>query len=162
MKIMGIDPGVATAGYGVISSNKNGIVVIESGWIHTSKEDERGKRFISSFRQARAIIKKHSPDIISIEKLFFFINAKTAISVAEFTGVIKLAAALEGIPVVEYPPLTVKLEITGNGKADKSAVKRAIRNLVNVRSPKRKKTHFDDVCDALAIAICHAKKICYT
>jgi len=158
MKILGIDPGVATSGYGIISCEKRKILTLESGWISTSKNDGKNERLISTFRQTREIIKKHHPDVISIEKLFFFINAKTVMSVAEFMGVIKLAAALEKVPVVEYAPLAIKMEVTGNGKADKKAVKSSVRKLLNIRSPKRKKTHFDDVSDALAVAICHAKK----
>lgn len=158
MKILGIDPGVATSGYGVILCHDLKIETIDSGWILTSKNDDKYKRLISLFQQTKHIIKKHSPDVISIEKLFFFANAKTAITVAEFTGVIKLAAALEKIPVVEYPPLAVKMEVTGNGRADKKEVKSSIRKLLSIRSPKRKRTHFDDVSDALAVAICHAKK----
>lgn len=158
MIILGIDPGVATAGYGVISCVGKKISAVDFGWISTSKEDEKGQRLISTFRQTRGIIKKHRPNVVSVEKLFFFINAKTAMLVAEFTGVIRLAAALEKVPVVEYAPLAIKMEVTGSGKADKKMVKSSVRKLLNVRSPKRKKTHFDDVSDALAVAICHARK----
>jgi len=158
MKILGIDPGVATSGYGVISYDKKNFLVIESGWILTSKNDDRDERLISIFNQTREIIKKHQPDIVSIEKLFFFINAKTVMSVAEFMGVIKLAAALEKVPIVEYAPLSIKMEVTGNGRANKNEIKHSVRKILNVRSPKKKKTHYDDLCDALAVAICHAKK----
>ena len=158
MIILGIDPGTATTGYGVITCNNKGVCAIESGWILTPKEDNKDIRLISAFNQTREIIKKFQPDIISIERLFFFANAKTAMNVAEFGGVIRLAAALEKIEVVEYAPLAIKSEVAGNGRADKKMVKSAVRKILKVRSPKKKKTHFDDVCDAFAVAICHAKK----
>lgn len=158
MKILGIDPGTATTGYGVITCDGKKLLAIDSGWISTSKDDDKGKRLISTFQQTRAVIKKHKPDIVSIERLFFFINAKTAMAVAESGGVIRLAAALENVPFVEYAPLSIKLEVTGTGKADKKMVKTAVRKLLNVRSPNKKRTHFDDVSDALAVAICHARK----
>lgn len=158
MKILGIDPGTATTGYGLILCENNKILALESGWISTSKDDIKGKRLISTFEQTRAVIKKHRPDIVSIERLFFFINAKTAMAVAESGGVIRLAAALEKVPFIEYAPKAIKLEVAGIGNADKDKVKVAVRKLLHVRSPKKKKTHFDDVSDAFAVAICHAKK----
>ncbi|HNP89356.1 MAG: Crossover junction endodeoxyribonuclease RuvC [Microgenomates group bacterium ADurb.Bin219] len=158
MKILGIDPGTATTGYGVITCEKGKFCVIESGWISTSKDDGKGKRLISTFEQTRSVIQKHRPDIVSIERLFFFINAKTAMTVAESGGVIRLAAALENVPFIEFAPKSIKLEITGYGRADKTMVKSAVRKILNVRSPKKKKTHFDDVSDALAVALCYARK----
>jgi crossover junction endodeoxyribonuclease RuvC len=158
MIILGIDPGTATTGYGVISCDGKKICAVDWGWISTSKDDGKEKRLISTFQQTRAVIKKHKPDIVSIERLFFFINAKTAMSVAESGGVIRLAAALEKVPFNEYAPLAIKLEVTGTGKADKKMVKTAVRKLLNVRSPNKRRTHFDDVSDALAVAICHAQK----
>lgn len=155
MIILGIDPGTATTGYGVVSCLKKGFKVLELGWISTSKDDGRDKRLVSTFKQTRAIIKKHQPDIVSLERLFFFINAKTAIAVAESGGVIKLASALEKVPFVEYAPLSIKMAVTGKGNADKELVKKAVRKMLKVRSPRKKKTHFDDVTDALAVAICH-------
>jgi crossover junction endodeoxyribonuclease RuvC len=156
MIILGIDPGTATTGYGVVRcGEKNHYQVIESGWISTSKDDERDKRLLSTFKQTRAIIKKHRPNVIALERIFFSLNVRTAMSVAESGGVIKLASAIEKVPFTEYTPLTVKMAVTGKGKADKKLVKKTVRKLLNVRSPKKKKTHFDDVTDALALAICH-------
>lgn len=158
MKILGIDPGTATIGIGLIECNSNGFSVIESGWIQTPKENGAGERLLQIYKETTALIRKHHPDIIAIERLFFFINAKTAMSVAESMGVIKLAAETEKIKVETYPPLQIKLSITGNGRADKKMVKSAVRSILKVRSPKKKKTHFDDLCDALAVAICCAFK----
>jgi len=79
-------------------------------------------------------------------------------AVSESTGVIRLAATRKKVPVVEYTPMQVKKEVTGSGRADKKEMKKEVRKLLKFRSPNRKKTHFDDVCDALAVAICHARK----
>lgn len=158
MIIFGIDPGMATSGYGVVDCSEGKIRMIEMGWLATSKDDPKEKRLISIYEQTRTLIKKYKPDVISIERLFFFINLKTAMVVAEFGGVIRLAAAMENIPLVEYAPLSVKLEVTGKGNADKKMVKEAVRKILHVSSPKRKKTYFDDVADALAMTICHARK----
>lgn len=162
MKILGIDPGTATTGYGVITCEGDKFCVIESGWISTSKDDEKNKRLISTFEQTRAVIIKHRPDIVSIERLFFFMNAKTAMAVAESGGVIRLAAALENVPFIEYAPKAIKMEVTGSGKADKKMIKTAVRKILKVRSPNKKRTHFDDVSDALAVALCYAKKCLLT
>jgi len=158
MIIFGIDPGMATSGYGVVECKNRDIKVIEMGWLTTSKDDPKEKRLISLYKQTRSLLKKHKPDIISIERLFFFINLKTAMVVAEFGGVIRLAAAMENVPLIEYAPLSVKLEVVGTGKADKKMVKSAVKKILHVSSKKNKKTYFDDVADALAMTICHARK----
>jgi len=158
MKILGIDPGMATIGVGVVECNGKDLSAAYFGWIETPKENGSGERLLQIYNETRALIKKHQPDVIALERLFFFINARTAMSVAESIGVIKLAAESEGIKVETYAPLQVKLTIAGSGKADKKAVKSAVRSILKVRSPNKKKTHFDDLCDALALAICYAKK----
>lgn len=158
MKILGIDPGTATIGIGVVECDGENLSAVYFGWIETSKDDGAGKRLVQIHKEIKELIQKHQPDIIAIEKLFFFINAKTAMAVAESIGVIKLAAESEGTKVESYAPLQVKLAITGNGRADKKMVKSAVRSILKIRSPKKKKTHFDDLCDALAVAICYAKK----
>jgi len=158
MKILGVDPGTATIGIGVIECEGTKLSAVDFGWIETPKENGTGERLLQIYNETRALIKKHKPDVIAIEKLFFFINAKTAMAVAESIGVIKLAAESEGKKVESYAPLQVKLTVTGSGRADKKMVKAAVRSILKVRSPKKKKTHFDDLCDALAVAICYAKK----
>jgi len=134
--------------------------MVDMGWLATSKDDPKEKRLISIYEQTRSLLQKHRPDVISIERLFFFINLKTAMVVSEFGGVIRLAAAMENIPLVEYAPLSVKLEVVGKGNADKKMVKQAVKKILHVSNPRNKKTYFDDVADALAMTICHARK-CY-
>ena len=160
MLILGIDPGTATTGFGLIQTNDhNGTFqLVQFGWIKTDKDQLREKRLLEIHKGILALIKSRQPDVLAIERLFFATNAKTAMVVSEATGVIRLAAAKNKLPVFDYAPMQVKMEICGSGKADKSMVKKQVRKLLSFRSPNHKKTHFDDVCDALAVAICHARK----
>lgn len=160
MIILGIDPGTATTGFGLIKTTKKNFSLVNFGWIETNKNEIWGKRLTTIHKEITTLIKNHKPDVLALERLFFAANAKTAMTVSEATGVIRLAATRAKVPVVEYVPMQVKMEICGSGKADKNQVKKEIRKLLSFRSPNRKKTHFDDVCDALAVAICHARKTC--
>ncbi len=159
MKILGIDPGMATTGYGAIGIKRGNIELLDFGWIKTSKELETTKRFDQMYREMLALLRQIKPDVMAVERLFFNFNVKTAISVSEATGVILLAGAKQRVEVVRYTPLKVKRVVTGYGRASKQEMKKKMRRLLSFRSPKRKKTHFDDVCDALAIAVCHAKMV---
>jgi len=160
MIILGIDPGTATTGYGLLKVNKRKkeFELLKFGWIKTPKEMKTEKRLDMIYKEMLGLLKNHKPDVLSIERLFFATNVKTAIGVSEATGVIRLSAARRKIPVVDYAPMQIKLVVAGSGRADKKKMKKEVRKLLNFRSPKRKKTHFDDVCDALAVAICHARK----
>ena len=158
MIILGIDPGTATVGVGVIECDGKKLTHLYSGWIETSKDDGAGKRLLQIYKEMGEIISKHKPDILAIERLFFFINHKTAMAVAESIGVIKLAAETKGLEVVNFVPLDIKCTVTGSGKADKEMIKKEVRKSLLIRSPNKKKTHFDDLCDALAVGICYAKK----
>ncbi|MFH1561650.1 MAG: crossover junction endodeoxyribonuclease RuvC [Patescibacteria group bacterium] len=158
MRILGIDPGTATTGCGVIeSSNGKDFKVIKFCWISTDKKVAANDRLKSIHKQMGDLIKETSPDIVAIEKLFFFNNAKTAMGVSEAIGVLKLAATQKGLEVIDYAPARIKSIVAGNGRAKKDEMKKAVRKLLGVRSPNKKKTHFDDVADALGIAVCHAK-----
>jgi len=159
MLILGIDPGTATVGYGLISEKKNNFTIVEFGWIKTDKEEKSEKRLDKIYRDTLSVIRKHSPDVLAIERLFFYRNQKTAMKVSQAYGVIVLAAARKKINVFEYTPAEIKLKISGNGRADKKEMQKAVRSLLHIRAPKKKKTHFDDVADALAVAMCHAYKI---
>lgn len=162
MLILGIDPGTATTGFGLIQvdGKSDRLQLLHFGWIKTDKDELREKRLVVIYKEIAALLKKHKPDILAIERLFFATNAKTAMAVSEATGVIRLAAAKNRVPVVDYAPMQVKMVICGSGKADKNLVKKEVRKLLSFRSPNHKKTHFDDVCDALAVAICHVRKTC--
>jgi len=155
MIILGIDPGTATTGYGVIEIRKNkNLLAIEYGCIKTSPDLETGKRLKKINSEISRLIKKHQPEILAIESLFFFKNLKTAIPVSQAKGVILLAAARKMVPVVEFAPLQVKLTITGYGWSEKEKVQKKVKKLLNLKKiPKP-----DDVADALGIAICGALK----
>lgn len=158
MIILGIDPGTATIGVGVIECKGEEVSALYSGWIETSKDNSPEERLAQIHRQTEEIIQKHKPDVIAIERLFFFVNYRTAMAVAESIGVIKLAARHEKTRILNFAPLEVKSVVAGNGKAKKEDMKKAVRQILGVKAQKNKKTHFDDLCDALAVAICCARK----
>lgn len=163
MLILGLDPGTATTGYGLVKTNGEGsLKAIEWGLIETSQKDgSHGKRFAEIHSQLSQLLKKHSPDIVAIEKLFFATNVKTAIRVGQAQGVMLLTAAQAKVPVFEYAPGRIKRLVSGNGRADKQAIQKAVRKHLGaaIRKKKGKKTHFDNAADALAVAICHVKEV---
>jgi len=157
MLVLGIDPGTATTGFGVINKLKNGFEVVDWGLIETEKNDVTGKRLNFIYSEILGLLRKFSPDVLAIEKIFFATNAKTAISIGQAQGVILLAAAKCKVLVSEYAPGTIKKVVAGDGRADKKAMQKALRVHLGarIRSKKGKKTHFDNEADALAIALCH-------
>lgn len=159
MLILGIDPGTATTGYGLLETNIDGTTtVIKWGLIETDKNGFKENRLQTIFEQTTLIIEKYSPDLFVIEKVFFASNAKTAIAVGQAQGVMLLAASKMNIKVAEYAPGTIKKVITGSGRANKKEVQQAVRRILGnkVKSDAHKKTHFDNAADALAIALTHA------
>lgn len=160
MRILGIDPGTATTGWGVLEVISDNLKVIEWGLIETSKEEKVENRLSKIYEETSAILKKFTPDVFVFEKIFFATNAKTVISVGQAQGVMLLAASKSKIKVESYAPGTIKKMITGSGRANKKEVQQAIRRILGnqVKSRAHKKTHFDNAADALAIALTHAKK----
>ncbi len=161
MLILGLDPGTATTGFGLIKKEGKQITSLEFGLIETKKEMSSPKRLISIHQQIKKIIKQHKPDVIAMERLFFAANAKTAMEVGRACGIMIFTAARENLEVFEYAPMTIKKVIAGSGKADKKMVQKAVRKVLGakVRSKKNGKTHFDNAADALAVALCHAYNI---
>jgi len=161
MLILGIDPGTATTGFGLIRYTDSGNEVIEWGLIETDKKLLKETRLDFIFEETVKLINKHKPDVFVFEKVFFSNNAKTVIAVGQAQGVMLLAASKTKVHVEEYAPGTIKKMITGSGRAKKKEVQVAIRKILGsrVKSEKHKKTHFDDAADALAIALTHAFKI---
>jgi len=160
MLILGLDPGVATTGYGLIHHHLDRDLKVHSyGWIETPKIMDQSNRLVSIEKQITDLICREKPDVVSLEKLFFFANAKTAMMVSEAIGVIKLSIQKLNIPLFEYAPLRMKKIVTGNGRAKKPEVKEAVRQILGTIAPSAKKTYFDDVADALALAICHSISI---
>ncbi|HJX59637.1 MAG TPA: crossover junction endodeoxyribonuclease RuvC [Patescibacteria group bacterium] len=158
MKILGIDPGTATTGFGFITLNKKKICVENFGLIETDKDGSPGVRLINIHKELRSLLEEFKPDVMAMERLFFAANAKTAMRVGQAQGVMLMAAAKSKIEVVEIAPGTIKKMIAGNGRADKKAVQKALRKVLGakVRSQARKRTHFDNAADALAVALCYA------
>lgn len=158
MLIIGIDPGTATTGYGLVKIQTDGSPsLLKFGWVKTEANGEPGKRLNQIFQGMTQLLKEYQPDVLAIERLFFYSNAKTAMAVGQACGVIMLAAARHKIPIYQYPPGQVKLVVGGNGRADKTIMKQVVRRMFNVRAPNKKKTHFDDAADAIAVAVCHAR-----
>lgn len=154
---MGIDPGTATTGYGLVRKDNKKIEALSWGLIETSKDFSLGKRFIDIFSNISFLIKKYRPDAIAMEKVFFASNAKTAISIGQSQGVMLYCFARNKIEVYEYSPAHIKKTITGLGRASKKDIQKSLRSFFGskIRSPKNGKTHFDDAADALAVALCH-------
>ncbi len=150
--ILGIDPGYAIVGYGLINYEKNRFSVIDYGAITTEAKTPFNQRLQIIFNSLTDIIEKYKPEAMAIEKLFYNTNAKTVIDVAQARGVIMLAAQLKGITAFEYTPLQVKQSVVGYGRAEKKQVQEMTRVILNLEKiPKP-----DDTADALAMAICHA------
>ncbi len=151
MIILGIDPGTAITGYGVVEYKGNNFKLLEYGVIRSAKSEVLAVRLNKIFTGINEIIDKYKPEQFAVEELFFNKNVKTALSVGHARGVILLAAHLKGLKVNEYTPLQVKQAVVGYGRAEKKQVQfmvKAILNLPDIPKP-------DDAADALAIAICH-------
>lgn len=161
MLILGLDPGTATTGYGLIKTNNKNFEVVEWGLIETDKESDPGKRLINIYKKMKDVLNEHSPNVVAIEKLFFATNAKTAMRVGQAHGVLLFCAAEFKLNVHEYAPGTIKKMVSGNGRADKKFMQKSLRKILGagVRSKPRQKTHFDNAADALAVAVCHVLKI---
>lgn len=155
MIILGIDPGTAIVGYGVISSNKSKLEVLDYGAITTEKTLPQAERLAIIKSELEKVIKKHSPQIMAVEELFFFKNLKTAIKVSEARGVILVTGKVANMTIVEFTPLQVKIATVGYGRADKQQVQKMVKLILSLsETPKP-----DDVADALAIAICAANTL---
>lgn len=156
--ILGIDPGTATTGYGVITQTILGVELVDYGLIETDKYTSPEARLAAIFDHMNKLFGKFNPHVMAIEKVFFATNAKTAIRVGQAQGVMLLAASHSRVPVYEYAPMTIKKIVTGSGKSDKKIMMAKVSEIMGakVNSVKLGKTHFDNAADALAIALCHA------
>lgn len=152
MIILGIDPGIAIVGYGVIEYTANKFKTIDYGAITTKAHTKTDYRLTDIYDGVCELIHKYKPDAMSIEELFFNTNVKTAITVAHARGVIVLAAAKCGVETFEYTPLQIKQALTGYGRADKVQMQNMVKIMLKLNTVPKP----DDVADALAIAICHA------
>jgi crossover junction endodeoxyribonuclease RuvC len=152
MLVIGIDPGTAITGYGLVQENEDGdLSVVNFGVILTSADMPMPERLLELYHRLRELMLLHHPQSGAVEKLFFQRNVRTALAVGQARGIVLLAMAECGIPVAEYTPLEVKQAVAGYGGADKNQVQQMVRTLLSLPDIPRP----DDAADALAIAICH-------
>lgn len=152
MIVIGIDPGLARLGYGVIEVTRGETRMICYGCIETSGKDLRAsERLLKIYTAVESLLEKYHPSHVSLEKLFFAKNISSAMGVSEVRGIILLAAEQRTIPLAEYTPNQVKLAITGSGRADKRQMQEMIKRLLRLNEIPTP----DDAADALSIALCH-------
>ena len=152
MIVLGIDPGTAMTGYGVVERNGSALALREYGCLETSSADPLPYRLLQIHDKLDALIATHNPDLIGVERLFFNKNVQTAFAVGQARGVALLVAARHGLPVLEFGPHEVKVAVTGYGRAPKEQVQRMVQALLGMAALPRP----DDAADALAVAICSA------
>ena len=153
MIILGIDPGLAIVGYGVIEAQKGAFRPIDCGVINTPKSDTVPIRLNKIYDGMLSLIEKYKPDCIAIEELFFNTNITTGINVAQARGVVLLACQQKGLKMYEYTPLQIKQALTGYGKAEKRQIQFMVARLLNLKAVPKP----DDAADGLAVALTHGQ-----
>jgi crossover junction endodeoxyribonuclease RuvC len=151
MIILGIDPGLATTGYGIIKKRKKGNVLkcLDYGLIKTNPSLKKAERLKELNNKLNQLIKKYKPKALALENIYFFKNLKTAVPISQAQGVILLTAAKKKIPVFEFTPLQIKMAMVGYGRAEKIQIQKMIKKILNL-----KEIPHDDAADGLAVAIC--------
>ncbi len=152
MRIMGIDPGTATTGFGLLEHEGSRLHLLEYGVIRTEPGVPDAERLLQIHREVEALLKNYRPEVIAVEELFFNKNSRTVLAVGQARGVVMLAAAQADLQVEEYTPLQVKMAVVGYGRAEKRQVQEVVKVLLGLNRPPQP----DDAADALAVAICHA------
>ncbi|KXZ39418.1 Holliday junction endonuclease RuvC [Alkalithermobacter thermoalcaliphilus JW-YL-7 = DSM 7308] len=155
MIVLGIDPGIATLGYGILEYSQSKFKVLDYGAIITKANTSFSDRLDQIYKGVNILINKYNVDVVAIEELFFNKNVKTAITVAHARGVCILAASHNKKSVYEYTPLQVKQGVVGYGRADKIQVQSMIKSILNLKQVPKP----DDVADALAVAVCHCHSL---
>ncbi|MFA5124819.1 MAG: crossover junction endodeoxyribonuclease RuvC [Patescibacteria group bacterium] len=150
--ILGIDPGIADTGFGVIEENCGRFKLFDYGSIKTDKRESLSSRLLDLHEQLTIIIKKYRPEVAAVEQLFFCTNTKTALTVGQARGVILLTLAQNQTKLIELTPLQVKQGLTGYGQADKKQIQQMVKIILNLKTNPKP----DDAADALAMAICGA------
>jgi crossover junction endodeoxyribonuclease RuvC len=151
VRVLGIDPGTAITGYGLVEEQEQGLALVDCGVITTPSEQPLPRRLQEIYRSLVMVIEQLRPEAAAVEELFFSRNARTALSVGHARGVALLALAEAGLPIFEYKPLEVKQAIAGYGRADKQQVQEMVRMLLSLEEVPRP----DDAADAVAVAVCH-------
>lgn len=153
MRILGVDPGVATIGFGVVETEGHKHKLLKCGVITTPAHTSLSSRLEQIFRDMADLLDLFKPEAVSVEELFFNTNITTGIAVAHARGVILLACRLAGVPIYEYTPLQVKQAVVGYGRAEKKQVMDMVKRLCALPAPPKP----DDAADAVALALCHAR-----
>lgn len=157
MRVLGIDPGTANTGYGVVERRGGRMVALDGGVIATRPGVAHEARLAAIHERACALIAEHEPQVVALEDLFFGLNARSAFAVGQARGVVMLAAGQRGIPCASYTPQQVKGAVCGSGRADKGQVARMVQALLGLTELPRP----DHASDALAVAICHVNRAPY-
>jgi crossover junction endodeoxyribonuclease RuvC len=152
MIVLGIDPGLANTGYGVVARRDGRLVALDGGVVETQAGVARERRLADIHTEIDALIATHDPDVVALEELYFGQNVRTAFAVGHARGVVMLVAGQRGLPCSSYTPQQVKAAVCGNGRAGKEQVGRMVKTLLALEHEPRP----DHAADALAVAICHA------
>jgi crossover junction endodeoxyribonuclease RuvC len=150
--VLGIDPGLANTGYGVVARGSGGLVALDGGVIETCAEISLERRLADIHAAVDALLLEHAPDAVALEELYFGQNVRTAFAVGHARGVVMLAAGQHGVACTSYTPQKVKGAVCGNGRAGKDQVARMVKALLGLAEEPRS----DHAADALAVAMCHA------
>jgi crossover junction endodeoxyribonuclease RuvC len=152
VKVIGIDPGTASCGYGIVHQSDGRLRAIDHGWWKTSAAERPEARLKTIYDAVAALVAEHRPDAVVLEESFVGVDARTALSVGQARGAVMVAAANAGVECAEYPPARVKQVVCGYGRAEKQQVQRMVKAILGLRAEPTP-TH---AADALAVAICHA------
>ncbi len=152
MKVVGIDPGTAACGYGIVHERDGRIKALDHGWWQTPAGQRPELRLRTIFEGVQALIEEHRPDAVAVEESFVGVDARTALSVGQARGVVLVAAAVAGVECTEYAPSRVKQAVCGYGRAEKAQVQRMVRTILALDALPTP----HHAADALAVAICHA------
>jgi crossover junction endodeoxyribonuclease RuvC len=155
MCVLGIDPGTANTGYGVVARRGGRLVALDGGCIETSPQLSAERRLAAIFARVDDLLAEHEPEAVALEELYFGANARSALAVGQARGVVMVAAGRRGIPCSGYTPQQVKGAVCGSGRADKEQVTAMVQVLLALPEPPRP----DHAADALAVAICHANQV---
>jgi len=152
--ILGIDPGLANTGYGIVARRDGRLLALDGGVVRTSEGDAPQQRLAALHAALDALVGEHSPDAVALEQLYFGQNARTAFAVGQARGVAMLVAGQHALPCASYTPQQVKGAVCGSGRADKGQVARMVGALLGLAAPPAS----DHAADALAVAVCHANR----
>ena len=152
MRVLGIDPGTAACGYGIVHEDHGRLKAVDFGWWHTSPGEQPAARLKTIFEGVQALIEQHGPDAVALEESFVGADARIALSVGQARGVVLVACALAAVDCREYAPSVVKQAVCGYGRAQKDQVQRMVKTILGLRAVPTP----HHASDALAVAICHA------